>query len=276
MRLFASPSIPLRRSAQGVFAGALLVLGACSLGESAPTFRYGVVTIRGAGSSSGSVDGPFVAAPTAVFFTAPETQVPNSVTTVDFCSLQSYVVEQIAPGNMRAGESLQVDVGSDTYSMIESDIAARIYVLSSGPAFLYQAGDTARITSPGLAGGFPGGQVAVRLAEPVRLGPLMNPVMGEDFPISWETNGDARSGIVISMRYAATSTAGAPDQQYLCIVRDNGAYTIPGSSLTDWYMSPPALREVNVMRWRTNVTEIDERSIFHVVSTIDTTAIISN
>jgi hypothetical protein len=245
-------------------------MSAClSIDESANNNRYGSINFR----ATGSAEGPFAATPTAVFFTGGQATLPNSSTSSDQCAQFPLTGEQIVPGNLVGGPALELRVGGQSYSMTESATVARIYTLPAPGVALYEAGDSARITVPGVAGGFPGSQIAVRLAEPVLLGPLTPIVVGEDFPISWTTNGDPRSGVIISMRYALGAAADEPDRQLLCTVRDNGAYTIPGGLLTEWATSNAAFRSVNVLRWRTNEVSVDERTKLHIVSTIDTTVV---
>lgn len=259
-----------RRSSAVLFGAAALSLSAClTADESANNNRYGAINIR----ATGSAQGPLAATPTVVFFTGGESVLPNSATSSDQCGQFPLTGEQIVPGNLRGGSPLDLKVGANSYGMVESPTVARIYTLPAPGVALYQPGDSARLSVPGVAGGFPGGQIAVRLAEPVLLGPLTPAVAGQDFPISWATNGDARSGIIISLRYAFTATSDEPDRQLLCTVRDNGSYTVPGGLLTEWATSNPAFRSVNVLRWRTNEASIDERSKLHIVSTIDTTVI---
>jgi hypothetical protein len=247
-------------------AGAVSLSACTSLNEVRGTNRYGSITI----SASSGFDGPFVATPTAAFFTGVPTELPTSRVTSDQCGTFAFTQESFAPGNLDAGAALQLLVGNEAYQMSESASVPGIYTLTDGDTFLYSAGDTIRVSVPGAAGGFPASQVALRLAEPIRLGPVVI-TENQDLPVTWASNGDANSGVIISVRYTSSLSTDRADAQLLCVVRDNGAYTIPASSLGNYYASNPASRSLNVLRWRTNFSTVDERSSLYIVSTLDTT-----
>ncbi len=248
-------------------AAAALSLSAClSTSEVRGTNRYGSITIGASGGSTG----PFVATPTAAFFTGRPTELPTSRTTTDQCGTFAFTRESFAPGNLDAGSALQLLVGNEGYQMEESAQVPGIYTLPGGGSFSYSAGDSIRVSVPGAAGGFPASQVALRLAEPIRLGPVVL-TDDQDLPITWESNGDANSGVIISVRFTTSVTSEIPDAQVLCVVRDNGAYTIPAATLGQYFASNPASRQLNVLRWRTNFSTVDERSSLYIVSTLDTT-----
>jgi hypothetical protein len=253
-----------------VCAASLASTACLSLGDAEGTDRIGSITI----SSTLNSQVPRRATPTATFFTSQPTDLPNSRITTDQCGTFSYVPESFTPGNLQAGEALQVLVGGNSFSMSERANLPRVYGLTSGGSFPYAAGDSARISIPGQAGGFPPGQVAVRLAEPLELAPIVVTEADQDLAFQWETNGDANSSVIISLRYTTAVTTEVPDAQLLCIVRDNGSYSIPAGTLGIYYSSNPASRAVNVLRWRTNSAQIDERSQLYVVSTVDTTFVL--
>lgn len=251
----------------GVFAVA--ILGACNgVGDPIGNDRFGAITITATGSGGAS----FTAIPTAVFFTGLSSSVPTSKVASDQCGTFNYRPESYTPGDLSAGPALEVRVGSAVRSMTEPAGIPRLYTLSSPNFFSYAPGDSVRIAIPGSGGGFPASQIALRLAEPIRLGPI--PVLNVNDPLSltWEKNGDENSGVIISIRWASgQSTVAGPDQQVLCVVRDNGAYTVAGTLLGNFYASEPTQRALNVLRWRTNSSSIDARTTLYIVSSLDTT-----
>jgi len=264
-----SAAHPGRRFFAAVSAVSALTISACSpLDDSSNNNRYGSIALR----ATGSARPEFLITPTAVFFTGGQTVLPTSATTTDQCGQFPLTVERVAAGNLTAGSPLTLQVGGESFNMIESVVAPRIYTLPVALSAQYTVGDTATVTVPGVAGGFPGGQVSVRLSEPVVLRSLAAVVPGTNYSLSWATNGDARSGIVISMRYAAGSATDGANQQLLCNVRDDGEYTFQGSQLLAWASSNALFRSINVLRWRTNTASVDARSTLYIVSTIDTTA----
>lgn len=251
--------------------GAALSLSSCiSISDAEGSDRIGSITI----SSTLSSQVPRRATATATFFSTQPTDLPSSRVESDQCGTFNYVPESFAPGNLLAGESLQLQVGGETYNMSERSSVPRVYALTSGDSFPFSEGDSIRVSIPGAAGGFPPGQIAVRMAEPLELGPLVAPTTDTDLAFEWSTNGDANSSVIISMRYTTAVTTDVPDAQLLCVVRDNGAYTIPAGTLGIYYASNPASRQVNVLRWRTNTVRVDERSQLYLVSTIDTTFVL--
>lgn len=229
--------------------------------------RYGSITIERTGFDNGRV----LATAVGSFFRSGEVQLPTSRTEADNCGSFNLITETFAPGNLDAGGDLALQVGSESYRMAESPQVSRLYVLSGQSSFAYTPGDTLRVSVPGTAGGFPASQVAVRLAEPIRLGAVTDGEINEDLPVSWETNGDANSGVIISLRYTTSPTSTVPNTQVLCTVRDNGAYAIPASFLGNYYSANPESRTLNVLRWRTNTVTVDERTALYIVTTADTT-----
>lgn len=248
---------------------AVTTLGACNgVGDPIGKDRFGAITIAATGSGAAS----FTALPTAVFFTGLSSSVPTSKVASDQCGTFNYRPESYTPGDLSAGPALEVRVGSTVRSMTEPAGIPRLYTLSSPNFFQYTPGDSVRVAIPGAGGGFPASQIALRLAEPIRLGPI--PVLNVNDPltVTWDKNGDENSGVIISIRWASgQSTVAGPDQQVLCVVRDNGAYTVAGSLLGNFYASEPTQRVLNVLRWRTNSSRIDTRTTLYIVSSLDTT-----
>lgn len=273
MSALRTPLLHAARLGLTLAAGFLLVSACRPLTDVTGDFRYGSITVRAAGSGAG----PFTATPSATFFRSFEQSLPESNTLQDLCGNYAYTPATISPGNLEPGGPIPLSIGgSSVGSLVEPAGVTGVYVLPEPTTFQYAFGDTLRVTVPGTAGGFPAGQVSVRLAEPVQLGAISVPGPGDDFPVSWVSNGQGTSGIIISLRFGVAQTSVRPDRQVLCLVRDNGAYTIPGGILGDYYASLPDHRELNVLRWRTNSTRVDERSVLHIVSSLDTTASLRN
>lgn len=267
MTIPRSPIFSRARVAAVLVCSASLSASAClSLSDAEGSDRIGSITI----SSTMTSQVPRRATPTATFFTSQPTDLPSSRVGSDQCGTFNFVPESFTPGNLLAGASLQLQVGNQSYGMSERANVPRVYGLTSGETFPFMAGDSVRVSIPGQAGGFPPAQIAVKLAEPVVLAPLVVTDADQDLAFQWETNGDANSSLIISLRYTAAVTTEVPDAQLLCIVRDNGSYTIPAGTLGLYYSSNPASRSVNVLRWRTNSARVDDRSQIYIVSTVDT------
>lgn len=265
----ASRAVLARRVAAVLLSvsAAALVTGCLSPDGFENNNRYGSITIESTGAESGRV----LATAVASFFRGNELELPTSVISSDNCGTFNFVTEAFTPGNLAAGAEVQLRVGSTSYVMAESPQVPRLYVLSGQQSFSYAAGDSVRVTVPGVTGGFPAAQIALRLAEPVALGPVTAGEINQDLPVSWTSTGDANSSVIISLRYTTSQTTTVPNVQVLCIVRDNGGYAIPAAQLGNYYASNPASRELNVLRWRTNTVDVDERTALYIVSTADTT-----
>jgi hypothetical protein len=250
---------------------AVLALSACaSISDVQGNNRYGAITIN----ATGSFEGPFAAVPTATFFRSQPQELPNSRTEFDQCAPFNFVPESFVPGNLEAGSAIELRVGTQTLSLTQPANLPRVYALPGGVGFPYRAGDSVRVTVPGQAGGFPAASIGLRLAEPVVVDAVQVGSETEDLPIRWQANGDANSGIIISLRFSTVAGTLAPNRQLLCTVRDNGAFTIAGGFLGEYFSSDPVSRSVNVLRWRTNAVTVDERSALYIVSTIDTSFVL--
>ena len=264
---------PLRRSSALLFV-AVPLLAACG-GDDTPTGtggntpRYGSLAIIGtrAGDS-------VIATPRAVFFSGVVQEVPDSRTTTDRCAITPLDLTPSNPlGDLLAGASLSLDVrGAQSASLaMPREAGTNAYALAVPGTFRYTAGDSVRLTVPGATDGFPASGVAVRLAEPVRLGPVAQPASNQPFRFTWAPDGDANSGIILSLRFREGATGSVPTTQVLCILRDDGAYDVPATLLTEYLQSPSSFRSLQVTRWRTNFSQVDARTLLHVLSSADTT-----
>ncbi len=266
-------AIAHRRLRWAALLGLTVASTAClDVEDTSATNRYGSLTIRATAGSSGVL----TARPTAAFFTGPQFALPDSRVIADRCQTELFAPEVINPGNLNAGESLELRVGGSVRQLSETILGSRLYVLSSPPTFEYSPGDSAQLTVQGAAGGFPGSQIAVRLAEPMRVNATTGPVAGETFTLRWQTNGDANSGVLVSLRYGTLNNEGAADRQVLCVVQDDGEFLIGPQLLSEYFASDESLREINVARWRTRTVDVDGRTRLFVVTSADTTLSSSN
>ena len=248
----------------------VLALPACaSFSDVQGNERLGSINLTTASSNTG----PYAATAVATFFTSQPQTLPSSRVTSDQCGTFNYVPESFVPGNLEAGAEIQLQVGGNAYSLTQPSNLPRVYTLGDRRA-LHSPGDTARVTIPGVAGGFPGATIALRMAEPVLITNEIRADSAQDVAVAWQPNGDANSSIILSFRFTGSLSSVNPDRQVLCIVRDNGAYTVPGGTMGEYFASNPASRSLNIMRWRTNSAVVDERTQLYIVSTIDTTLVL--
>lgn len=263
-------SLPTSRAIRttAVILAAGLSSACLTVEETSNNFRYGSMTIR----ATAGGQGPVTARPTASFFSGPDAALPSSRTTGDQCSVEFYAPEVFLPGNLTPGASVEVGVGGESFELTEEPGTPRLYTLAGTGTFTYDPGDTVTVTVPGAAGGFPGSQIQVRLAEPMRVGAQTPPsVNSGDYALTWQTDGDDNSGVLLSMRFGSFANEGVADRQLFCVLQDDGAFTVPESFLGEYLNSGPELRSINMTRWRTRTVNVDERTRFYIVSSADTT-----
>lgn len=273
MTATASPRVASRLLRASAALGVLALSACLQATEVTEDFRYASLTVRATGSGLG----PYVATPTLTFFRSVEQNLPDSRTIADNCGVFPYTPDVIFPGDLPGGAAVPLRIGSrDLGSLSVPAGVANVYTLNGGQSFTFEPGDTLVMSTPGVSNGFPAGEVAVRLAEPIDLGALGPVEVGADFPVSWSTEGDDNSGVIVALRHASGPASDRPDRQLLCIVRDNGSYTVPGGLMGEFTSSPQEFRELSVLRWRTNRNELDGRTNLYVVSTLDTVVSLSN
>ncbi|WP_411280181.1 hypothetical protein [Gemmatimonas sp.] len=244
-------------------------LGACSsITESNTTLsNYGAITITGKNAAASRA----AATINAVFFQGLSATAPNSALQQgDQCAYA--LIDSTtggATGSLKAGESLALTFAGKSVVMPYSTALLR-YEPALGTALTYTAGDTATVSVPGLSGSFPAASISVKLAEPIIPGPLVFPATGLPLDVTWNATNDVTAAIILSVRYGATATATAQNEQIYCALKDDGAYQVPASALGAFLASPSALRSVSLVRWRTKELRPDASSLVHIVSTVDT------
>ncbi len=251
---------------------ALTLLGACnSLIDTGPTQerRFGAVAIRAQGGTGGTIS----ATPTAIFFSALQANIPDSRNASGQCITSEIDVAPPNPtGNLRAGSALQLTVRGNTLNLPVTESLLR-YTLPSAGAFTYAVGDSARITVPGEAGGFPASVVSVRLAEPVFVQQVTTPPANTPMVVRWNSNGDNNSSMILSLQFGFGVNPVDANAQVLCVAPDTGSFEIPGSLLGEYLSSPLVLRRLVLQRWRTNFASLDDLTLLHVVSSVDTSLV---
>lgn len=252
--------------------GALLltatVAAACTNAmDNAPTVnRYAALNL--VGRSAGSGEGQ--ARVTAIFFEALALAVPNSalqqsdqctIATVDTTTLVTRGDKKLATlPTLVVGGTPAVLGFRDTLARYEPTVAT----------VRYRAGDLAQFTVPADAA-FPGASLSVKMAEPILPGPITVPSVGQSMNVTWNGTNDPTAAIILSLRYANPATSPYANEQVFCALRDDGVHDFTPVALTNFYISPPALRSLTITRWRTNEALPDARSLLHLASSFDTT-----
>lgn len=250
---------------------AIVALGACTkLTEyESSTNRYGAIDIRGKGTSATDAR----AAVTAIFFESVNASVPNSASASyqsDEC--QYGPIDTLTPdprGQFRAGAELAVTAGTAMATVPYDELNARYSSPSTG-SFNYKAGDAAQVTIPGNGTLYPGAGISVKLAEPLVPGPVVLPATGQPLVITWTATNDATSSIVLSVRYATTASGTRANEQILCAAKDDGRFELSSAAIATLRISPASLRTISMIRFRSNETLLDDRTLLHVATSVDT------
>lgn len=246
------------------------VLAACSDVAEPVTenLRYGAVSFVGRNGPNGTV----TAIPTMTFIRA-FAQVPNSAAlATDQCGYAAIdTTPQAVLGQYRAGDSITVAIGGRTIKLGFRTDSSR-YDLQRSGSTTYSSGDIATITVPGADTSFPASSISLKLAEPLIPGPVAAPqVSGDPMRITWNATNDSSSAVLLFLRYGNTSQATRANEQIYCQMRDDGQTSLAYSTLSAFVVSPVATRSLRMIRFRTNVLQLDTRTILHAASQVDTT-----
>lgn len=260
------------RNPAAVFAAALgaSLLGACgSVTDSYTTpNRFGAISIsaRNASATQGT------ALATMVVFEALSVSVPNSALQQSDQCVYASVDTSTTPvrGQFRAGESIGMTVGGASLTLPYSTSLLR-YATPDGSPFTYTVGDEAQVTVPGDNDGFPASSIGVKLAEPIVPEPVPTPVIGQPLTIRWNGTGDPSAAVILSLRYANPASSTWANEQIYCAVADDGVHDIPSGGMGVLLAGPASLRSLTITRWRTNEKVLNDKTLLHIVSTIDTT-----
>jgi hypothetical protein len=110
----------------------------------------------------------------------------------------------------------------------------------------------------------------VPLAEPVLPGDLQVPPFGAPLNVTWTASADTTSAIVLSLKYANPITSPYANEQIYCTLKDDGAFSLPATALTYFLAAPGASRTLQLTRWRTRALLIDDKTLLHIASSVDT------
>ena len=210
------------------------------------------------------------ASATMVVFDASSVSIPNSLLQQsDQCVYASVdTTTTTVRGQFRAGESVALAVGTQSLSLPFNTTLQR-YATPEATPFTYTRGEEALITIPGEGSSFPASTISVKLAEPIIPEPVPALVAGQVLPIRWNGTSDSTSAIILSLRYANANTS--VTEQIYCALRDDGTVDIPANGVAVLMASPASRRSMVLTRWRTNEKVLNNTTLLHIVSTIDTT-----
>lgn len=142
---------------------------------------------------------------------------------------------------------------------------ANVYTNAVNPT-LYPGADTAVITVPGAAGGFPAITVRGRTVEDFTFEPVADSSTGAGgLLVKWSAATLPNSAMEIALVYAGSASSTKIDTQLVCTVVDDGDFSIPRQFLDGWQQagddSRPLQHEVHYTRYLTSAVTAGDATI---------------
>ena len=248
----------------------LLALGACSsITENQQNLvKYGAVNFTGKRTAGGQVS----ASATVVVFESAPLIVPNSTLQQnDQCQYAAVdTTTQLVRGDRSAGDAVSIAVAGTTRQLPYSATDLR-YDSPFATPFVYGAGDVAQVNIPGNGSSFPALSGALKLAEPLELGPLVLPPAGENLTVTWNGTNDPTAAIILQIKYPNPIGTAFANEQVYCALKDDGSVVLPGGLLNP-FQTATSKRSLTLVRWRTNFVSTNGANL-HLTSSTDTTVV---
>jgi hypothetical protein len=223
---------------------------------------WGFVTISAQTSA-----GAHFANAEGLFFKGNLAAVPSADFAVDSCAdvLLTEGNNLVGVTYLDAGPSVAATIGGVATTFARTTTAEGIaYKPASPPAFT--PGDSIFVDVTGVSGGFPAGTVRAKTAEAFAFPPdIPIPVGTEAIQLTWTAPQDPRSAMVVSLRYATTTSPSTLTRNVVCIFVDDGVDSIPFRSHQNW-SSSQGVRAVVATRLRTNYVAAGDANL-GVIST---------
>lgn len=224
---------------------------------------WGFVTVAATKNASGA----HFANAEGLFFRGNLAAVPNADFTSDTCAdgVFSEGNNLIGVTYLDAGASIAATVGGVSRVLNRTTTVDGLAYRPTAP-FTYTPGDSIVVDVQGVPGGFPGGSVRAKTAEPFTF-PTDIPIPAgtEAIQLTWTPSQDPRSAMVVSLRYATVQNPGILSRNILCTFVDDGVDSIPFRFHQNWSTST-GIRSVVATRLRTNYVGVGDANL-GVIST---------
>jgi len=210
---------------------------------------WGFITVGATKNAAGAHE----AKTEGIFFLGNLAAVPQAAVLADTC-IDAILLE----GNqlsgvtyIDAGTSLSAILGGVERTLDRTTTAQGIAYVSGTP-LSYTPGDSIVINVPGVTGGFPTGTIRAKTAEAFAF-PADIPIPGgtEDIQLDWTAPQDQNGAMVVSFRYATSTSPSVFSRNVNCTFIDDGEATIPFRWHQNWSTSS-GVRSVVATRLRTN------------------------
>jgi hypothetical protein len=224
---------------------------------------WGFITV----SATKNASGAHLANAEGLFFQGNLAAVPNADFTSDSC-MDGILTEGnnlVGVTYLDAGATFEATVGGTARTFERTTTTQGLAYRPASP-FSYTPGDSIVLNIAGVSGGFPGGAIRAKTAEPFSFPTdLPIPAGTEAIQLTWTAPQDSRSAMVVSLRYATAANPGLLSRNVLCTFVDDGVDSIPFRFHQNWSTSP-GLRSVVATRLRTNYVGVGDANL-GVIST---------
>jgi hypothetical protein len=210
---------------------------------------WGFVTVAATKNTTGA----HFANAEGLFFSGNLAAVPNADFTSDTCAdgILSEGNNLSGVTYLDAGPTVSATVGGVARTLDRQTNSNGIVYHPATP-FSYNPGDSIVVTVPGVSGGFPGGTIRGKTAEPFSF-PTDIPIPPgtSAIQLQWTAPSDPRSAMIVSLRYATAANPSVVTRNILCTFVDDGVDSIPFRWHQNWSTST-GVRSVVATRLRTN------------------------
>ena len=246
---------------------ALLGAAACSGGTDLPPFRpVAIVTVEVHPNARPS---GYSATTTGFFFQERLTEITNSASPSNTCSppqptsvvTNNAGTRWISPGTNPTFSLIGTGEGvSRTVPLLlTTDLANRQFYVNDSLPTVYPGTDTATVTLPGAAGGFPALTMRARVVENYEAQPVADSGDASGLVLQWTPATQIGTTMQIQLRYKTDPAFEAPNEQVICSVVDDGDFRVPASVLNGWRNAgndaEPMAREAAFTRFFSRVYE---------------------
>ena len=254
--------LSVRATRMAALAASAALLAGCQSDVDGPSARpIGVFQVTVDGDVSPTTTRPTVTFIRALGINIGDTRNPGDVCQVLSLSDNTGTPEPV-PG-VPAGEAISLELGETTTQLVPTDQTfGRVYAPAGDATVTFTPGDSARITVPGAAGGFPATTFALKTADPVIwVGsiPVTAPGTSGTITVKWNA-GDVNSTMVLSLRYETPSSTNV--QQVLCLMKDDGEFLIPNNVLAGWTAETSSDRRAVASRVRNSGVGLDGATMY--------------
>lgn len=246
---------------------ALLGVAACRGGTDLPAFRpVAIVTVEVQPDARPS---GYSATTTGFFFQERLTGITNSESPANSCSAPQPTgtaangsgTRWISPGTNPTFSLIGPgEAAARTVPLLPvTDLAARQYFVNDSLPTANPGADTATVTIPGAAGGFPALTMRARVVENFDAQPVPDSGDASGIVLQWTPATQPGTTMQIELRYKTDAAYTLPNEQVICSVVDDGDFRVPSAVLAGWRNAgvddAPLAREAVFSRFFSRVYE---------------------